>query len=98
MAKKNNLQRIRYLRAGLGLSLVLLAMSMVLFHFASWPVSVRELIVLVSVAFYALITLRLVFIKCPRCGQLFHNVLGFHNPLSRNCSHCGQSLDDDENV
>ena len=84
------------LRAGLAFSLILLALSISFFHLAPWPVSVRKSVVLVSVALYAVITLRLVFIKCPRCGQLFHNVLGLRNPLSRNCCHCGQSLDDDE--
>jgi hypothetical protein len=91
-------QKIRRLRAVFAFSLILLALSVSFFYLAPWPVSVRESIVLVSVALYALITLWLIFIKCPRCGQLFHNVLGFHNPLSRNCSHCGQSLDDDKSV
>ena len=98
MPVSNNLQKIRRLRAGLAFSLILLAVSISFFYLAPWPVSVRESTVLVGVTFYAFITLRLVFIKCPRCGQLFHNVLGFHNPLSKNCSHCGLSLDSDEGI
>jgi hypothetical protein len=93
MAISSELRKIRRLRAGLAFSLILLALSVCFFYLAPWSASVRESIVLVSVVFYALITLRLVFIKCPRCGQLFHNVLGFRNPLSRKCSHCSQTLD-----
>ena len=98
MPVSNHLKKIRHLRAGLALSLMLLALSLSFFYFTPWSVFVRESIVLVSVAFYVLITLRLVFIKCPCCGRLFHNVLGFRNPLTRNCNHCGQSLDDEKSV
>ena len=43
-------------------------------------------------AVYAVAATGVIFARCPRCGHLFHNVLGFHNPLARTCSHCGISL------
>ena len=98
MPKANDLRRIRRFRQGLSASLALLLASVVLYYFAPLPSRIREFIVLAGVAVYALSALLVVFSRCPRCGRLFHNVLGFNNPLSRFCSHCGLSLDGDDRV
>lgn len=70
--------------------------SVALFYFMSWSLVVREFVVLVGVAMYSLATLLLIFARCPRCGHLFHNVLGFNNPFSPVCSHCGLPLAGDD--
>jgi hypothetical protein len=88
----NRLQRVRRLRLGWLLSLLLLTLSVLLFYLMPWPLVVRQGVVLVGIAFYAVATLLVVFARCPRCGHLFHNVLGFNNPLSPSCSHCRLSL------
>lgn len=33
--------------------------------------------------------LRLGRFKCPRCGEVFHATRRWHNPLARECLHCG---------
>ena len=90
------LEKIRRARIRLVLAAGVLIVSVALFYTTPWPVSVRESIVLAGVAVYAVAALIFVFARCPRCGHLFHNVLGFGNPFSRHCSHCGLSLDDDD--
>jgi hypothetical protein len=92
VSKSDNLQKIRRLRAGWVVALLLLAVSVVLYYVLPWSLVVRQTIVLVCVVFYAIATFLAVFARCPRCGHLFHNVLGFSNPLSRSCSQCGLSL------
>ena len=86
------LGRIRRLRAGWLLSLVLLALSVLLFYVMPWALAVRQGVVLACIAVYAVATVLVVFSRCPRCGYLFHNVLGFNNPLSPSCSHCRLSI------
>mgnify|MGYP001825637454 CR=1 FL=1 len=89
------LQRIRKLRKWLIPAVAALITSVFIFYTVPWPAAVRETIVLTSVAVYSVSALLVVFARCPRCGHLFHNVLGFNNPLSRCCSHCGLKLDDE---
>ena len=95
MPGANSLGRIRFYRKGLLASLILLGAAVVAYYHTSLTHSVREAIVIAGVAIYAVFTLLVIFSRCPRCGKLYHNVLGFSNPLSRNCSHCGQPLDTD---
>lgn len=96
MLELNKLNQIRRLRKGLLLSFILLLVSIVLFYSTPWPRPVREYIVIIAVAVYGFSTLLTVFSRCPRCGGLFHNVLGFNNPLSRYCSNCGLPLNADD--
>lgn len=91
----HGLQRIRSLRKRLILAVIILIATVSVFFITPWPAAVREVIVIAGVAVYSVSTLLVVFARCPRCGHLFHNVLGFNNPLSRCCCHCGQALDDD---
>ena len=88
-----SLLRISRLRAGWACSLLLLAVSVLLYYLLPWSQFARQGIVLAGIAIYAVATMLVVFAKCPQCGHLFHNVLGFNNPLSRSCSHCGHSLE-----
>ncbi len=98
MPRANSLRKIRFYRKGLLASLILLGAAVVSYYYTSLTPSVREAIVIAGVAIYAVFTLLVIFSRCPCCGQLFHNVLGFSNPLSRNCSHCGQPLDADHHA
>ena len=90
------LERIRHARTRLILALAVLAISVMLFYMTPWPVHVREAIVIAGVTVYAIATILFVFARCPRCGHLFHNVLGFSNPFARRCSHCELPLDGDD--
>ena len=94
-SESDNLQKIWRRRASWAVALLLLTVSIVMYYAIPWPLVARQSIVLVCIAFYAIATLRVVFARCPGCGHLFHNVLGFKNPLSRSCSHCGLSLPPD---
>lgn len=92
----HNLETIQRLRKLWIVACTILVGSVALFYFMSWSLVVREFVVLVGVAVYGLATLLLIFTRCPRCGHLFHNVLGFNNPFSRVCSHCGLPLAGDD--
>ena len=95
MPRANSLGRIRFYRKGLLFSLILLGAAVLAYYYTSLVPSVLEAVVIAGVAIYALFTLLVIFSRCPRCGGLFHNVLGFNNPLSRNCSRCGHPLNAD---
>lgn len=95
-ANLNRLQKIRRFRKWWVVAVFMLVISVVVFYVGPWPVHIREIIVLMGVGLYGIATLLVIFSRCPRCGQLFHNVLGFRNPFSRFCSQCGLSIDDDD--
>ena len=78
-------------RCWLAACLVLLA-ALALFFLMPWSLHTRQSVVLLAIALYAMATLWAVSARCPRCGHLFHNVLGFANPFSRRCAGCSRSL------
>jgi hypothetical protein len=88
------LQHIRGFRRCWSAAVLFLVATVALYYLTPWPLFVRERIVLAGVGAYAAATLLVIFVKCPRCGHLFHNLLGFNNPFSRACSGCGLSLGD----
>ena len=52
-------------------------------------------ILLVWIGVYALAGHRLVFTRCPRCGELFHSRRDWRGPMgmfTRACLHCGLRL------
>ena len=86
------LARIRRRRLGLLLVVLALPAVLLLFFHAPWARATRELVVLAWVAAWGAAVMAVVWSRCPRCGHLFHRVLGFANPLSRRCQGCGRSL------
>jgi hypothetical protein len=93
--EKNSLRKIRRLRKWWVVAISMLMLSVALFYVGPWSIVVREIIMLGGVGVYGIATLMVVFSRCPRCGHLFHNVLGFRNPFSRLCGHCGLPVDGD---
>lgn len=91
-----DLQKIRGLRKLFIVACFILIGSLLLFYTMPWSRFIRETMVLTGVGIYGIATLLVIFAKCPRCGYLFHNVLGFNNPFSRRCSHCGLPLEGDD--
>ena len=92
--KAEGLARIRRRRRRLFLVLGALPLVLLAHAVAPWPREALQLLVLAWVATYSLVTIQFVFSRCPCCGQLFHSVLGWHNPLSPTCRGCGVSIQD----
>jgi predicted membrane channel-forming protein YqfA (hemolysin III family) len=90
--KAEGLARIRRRRRRLFLVLGMLPVVLLVHASAPWPRAALQLMVLAWVAAYSLVTIQFVFSRCPCCGQLFHSVLGWHNPVSRTCRGCGVSI------
>lgn len=90
------MQRIKALRRLWFCAVLTVAATLATFFLTSWPRLVREILLLMGVGLYMLATLRVIFARCPACGHLFHNVLGFSNPLSKACSNCGRLLEGEE--
>ena len=67
--------------------------TLLLFYLSPWSSGQRQLLVLLGLLGYTLATLWAIAARCPSCGRLFHNVLGFANPFSSRCAGCGRSLD-----
>ena len=91
-AESDGLARIRLRRGFLYAVLAALPIVLWLFFHASWARTAREAMLLSWVAGYALASMLFVWSRCPRCGHLFHYVLGFTNPFSRRCRACGLEL------
>jgi len=87
------LARIRRRRAFLFSVFAALPVTLAAFFLTPWSREMREALVLAWIAIYSLATMLHVFSRCPRCGHLFHSVLGFHNPFARTCRGCDLRVD-----
>jgi len=95
-ALTSGLGRIQQRRQILLGVLVMLVPAILVHQGMGGPRLLRDAIVLGWVAAYAVTAMVMVWSRCPRCHQLFHRVLGFHNPFSRRCQSCGLGLDGSE--
>ena len=93
MSITTGIYKIKRARIRFVVALVFLLAVVGMYYTTPWSVSTREFLVIAGVAYYAFATIQVVFSRCPQCGRLFHNVLGFKNPFSNTCSHCGLALE-----
>lgn len=93
MSITTGIYKIKRARIRFGVALVFLLAAVGMYYTTIWSVSTREFVVIAAVAYYAFATIQVIFSRCPQCGHLFHNVLGFKNPFSGKCGHCGLSLE-----